>query len=97
MRCDVATVPCRRLIIITSDPTTAAAAPLPPRCCAVIYLDQPAGAGFSYSKTAGYDHNQTQVSADVYRFLQAFLAAHPELQGRPFFVTGESYGACTSL
>lgn len=28
---------------------------------------------------------------------QAFLAAHPELQGRPFFVTGESYGACAPL
>lgn len=37
----------------------------------VIWLDQPAGAGFSYSDKKGYDSNQAEVSADVYRFLQA--------------------------
>lgn len=35
----------------------------------VIWIDQPAGTGFSYADQSGYDHNQTQVGADMYRFL----------------------------
>lgn len=58
----------------------------------VIYIDQPAGVGFSYGEIFGYDSNETQVSQDVYWFLQAFFAAHPTLQTNDFFVVGESYG-----
>lgn len=58
----------------------------------VIWIDQPAGAGFSYADKTGYDTNQTQVSRDVYRFLQAFLKANPQFIGRDTFITGESYG-----
>ena len=55
----------------------------------VIYIDQPAGTGFSYG--SGLDHNEKQVSADMYDFLQQFFQGHPEYAKQPFFVFGESY------
>ena len=55
-------------------------------------MDQPAGVGFSYGDRSGYDHNEEEVAEDMYKFLQAFFAKHSDLQGRPFFVFGESYG-----
>lgn len=48
--------------------------------------------GFSYSDTAGLDHDEAGVAKDAVSFLQAFFKAHPSLQKLPFFVTGESYG-----
>jgi len=58
----------------------------------MIYIDQPAGVGFSTATQAGYDSNEEQVANDMYAFLQAFFQAHPEWQLNPFFVFGESYG-----
>lgn len=57
-----------------------------------IWLDQPAGTGFSYANQAGYDGNQTQTSRDVYRFLQAWFKAHPSLQNAELYLFCESYG-----
>lgn len=56
----------------------------------VIWVDQPAGVGFSYG--AKVDHNETAVGEDMYHFVQAFLAAHPEYSKQELFVFGESYG-----
>ena len=56
----------------------------------VIWLDQPAGVGFSYGSET--DKDEADVGVDGYAFLQAFFKAHPALQSRPFFVFGESYG-----
>lgn len=58
----------------------------------VIYIDQPAGVGFSYADRSGYDHNETEVAEDMYRFMQAFYTANPNLLTNPLFVYGESYG-----
>jgi len=58
----------------------------------VIYIDQPAGVGFSYGDKSGYDHNETQVGDDMYAFMQAFYAAYPQYKSNPLFVYGESYG-----
>jgi cathepsin A (carboxypeptidase C) len=57
----------------------------------LIYIDQPAGTGFSYG--AGTDHDETGVAADMYDFLQQFFKAHESqgFQERDFFVFGESY------
>ena len=60
----------------------------------VVWLDQPAGVGFSYG--AETDKNEADVAVDAYAFLQAFFKAHPALAGRPFFVAGESYGGHVS-
>ena len=58
----------------------------------VIYIDQPAGVGFSYADQAGYDHNETEVAEDMYHFLLAFFHQYPQYSQNKFFVYGESYG-----
>jgi cathepsin A (carboxypeptidase C) len=60
----------------------------------VLWLDQPAGVGFSYKfkDTAISDSKSAQVAIDVLGFLTKWLAGHPKLQNRPLFIFGESYG-----
>eukprot|EP00759_Apiculatamorpha_spiralis_P037250 PhF_6_TR37177/c0_g1_i1/m.54762 len=58
----------------------------------MIYIDQPAGVGFSYADKSGYDKNETEVANDMYNFLQAFYQAHPEWVQNPFYIFAESYG-----
>jgi carboxypeptidase C (cathepsin A) len=44
-----------------------------------MWIDQPAQVGFSYGKKLiDNDHNEEEVSEDMYNFLQAFFEAHPE-------------------
>lgn len=58
----------------------------------MIYIDQPAGTGFSTGEKAGLAHNETDVSDDMYVFLQSFFKTFPQYQKNDFYVTGESYG-----
>eukprot|EP00752_Nemacystus_decipiens_P007197 g6446.t1 len=59
----------------------------------VIWVDQPAGVGFSYGKAPGdFDHGEKEVGEDMFWFLQAFFLKHPEYSANPFYVFGESYG-----
>jgi len=55
----------------------------------VLYIDQPAGTGFSYG--LGMDHEEGAVADDMYDFLQQFFKDHPQYKGNDFFVVGESY------
>ena len=55
----------------------------------LVYIDQPAGTGFSYG--SGLDHDEAGVARDMYDFLQQLLQAHPALQPLDFYVVGESY------
>ncbi|KAF6166943.1 hypothetical protein GIB67_037456 [Kingdonia uniflora] len=58
----------------------------------LIYVDQPTGTGFSYSSdNRDLRTNEEGVSNDLYDFLQAFFAAHPDYANNDFFITGESY------
>ncbi|KAF7288073.1 hypothetical protein GWI33_000127 [Rhynchophorus ferrugineus] len=57
----------------------------------VLYIDNPAGTGFSYTN-GGFAKNETKVGADLYRALVQFFTIFSELQDKPFFVSGESYG-----
>ncbi|XP_027363665.1 serine carboxypeptidase-like [Abrus precatorius] len=58
----------------------------------LLYVDQPTGTGFSYSTDLrDIRHNEEGVSNDLYDFMQAFFAEHPEYAKNDFFITGESY------
>ncbi|XP_057424271.1 serine carboxypeptidase-like isoform X1 [Lotus japonicus] len=58
----------------------------------LLYVDQPTGTGFSYSTDLrDIRHDEKGVSNDLYDFLQAFFAEHPQLAKNDFFITGESY------
>ncbi|KAJ6849929.1 serine carboxypeptidase-like [Iris pallida] len=58
----------------------------------LIYVDQPTGTGFSYSSDkSDLRHDETGVSGDLYDFLQAFFAEHPEYAENDLYITGESY------
>lgn len=56
----------------------------------LIYVDQPANVGFSWGDKT--DTDEAEVAEDMYAFLQALMAAHPELQKTPLYIVGESYG-----
>ncbi|KAK1263054.1 Serine carboxypeptidase II-3 [Acorus gramineus] len=60
----------------------------------VIFLESPAGVGFSYSNTTSdYDKNGDKRTAeDAYTFLINWLERFPHYKTHDFFITGESYG-----
>ena len=60
----------------------------------VVYIEQPAGVGFSYSSVPGdYDRYNDDISAtDNAAFMTAFFAQYPKYANLPLFLTSESYG-----
>jgi cathepsin A (carboxypeptidase C) len=55
----------------------------------LLYIDQPAGTGFSYG--TGQDHDEDGVAVDMYDFLQQFMKAHSQYAALDFYAVGESY------
>ena len=60
----------------------------------MLFLEQPAGVGFSYTNTSadlsvGDERSASDVRAFLLRF---FTELHPELAKNEFFIAGESYG-----
>ena len=59
----------------------------------VIFIEQPAGVGFSFSDTAAdYTVGDERAAADVYEFLKLFVARYPQYSSRDLYLSGESYG-----
>lgn len=59
----------------------------------VIFLESPAGVGFSYSNTSS-DYNNAgdkSTAEDAYTFLVNWLERFPQYKTRDFFLAGESY------
>ncbi|KAK3002750.1 hypothetical protein RJ639_017880, partial [Escallonia herrerae] len=58
----------------------------------VIYLDSPAGVGFSYSEnTSNYVNGDFQTASDTHTFLLKWFELFPEFVANPFYIAGESY------
>eukprot|EP00823_Brevimastigomonas_motovehiculus_P006481 TRINITY_DN5372_c0_g1_i1.p1 TRINITY_DN5372_c0_g1~~TRINITY_DN5372_c0_g1_i1.p1 ORF type:complete len:462 (+),score=79.03 TRINITY_DN5372_c0_g1_i1:33-1418(+) len=59
----------------------------------MIFLEAPAGVGFSYSDTPGdYQTNDQKTAEDNWKFLvEFFTKAYPEFASNPFYISGESY------
>ncbi|XP_028798152.1 serine carboxypeptidase-like 45 [Neltuma alba] len=64
------------------------------RVANMLYLESPAGVGFSYSvNTSIYaSYNDEIIARDNLAFLQRWFAEFPEYKNRELFITGESYG-----
>jgi len=59
----------------------------------VIWLESPAGVGFSYATDNNLATNDDQVAQDNYNSLVNFFTTKfPELKNNDFYITGESYG-----
>ncbi len=59
----------------------------------VLFLESPAGVGFSYSNTSSDYGNvgDKRTAEDSYAFLVNWLERFPDYKNRDFFITGESY------
>ncbi|TFK56200.1 hypothetical protein OE88DRAFT_1621164 [Heliocybe sulcata] len=58
----------------------------------IFFLDQPVGVGFSYA-----DHGETietteDAAKNIYAFISIFFETFNQFAGRPFHMSGESYG-----
>lgn len=67
----------------------------------MVYLESPAGVGFSYCDSTALPctSNDTSTAEDAFDALSAFFKRFPSLEGRPFYITGESYAGiyCPTL
>ncbi|XP_056844880.1 serine carboxypeptidase-like 15 isoform X1 [Raphanus sativus] len=58
----------------------------------IIYLDQPVGTGFSYSRNQHAETpSDTEAAKRVNEFIRKWLAKHPEYFSNPLYVAGNSY------
>ncbi|KAG2321833.1 hypothetical protein Bca52824_015046 [Brassica carinata] len=58
----------------------------------IIYLDQPVGTGFSYSRTHLVNKPSDSGEAKrIHEFLQKWLVKHQEFSSNPFYAGGDSY------
>jgi serine carboxypeptidase-like clade 1 len=56
-----------------------------------IFLEQPAGVGFSYNVNGSLSSDDFIQSQNTYAFILNFFAAYPEFANNDFYITGESY------
>ncbi|XP_078092172.1 LOW QUALITY PROTEIN: lysosomal protective protein [Mustelus asterias] len=64
----------------------------PSQIANVLYLESPAGVGFSYANDKQYKTNDSAVSFNNYLALKEFFRLFQEYQKNEFYITGESYG-----
>lgn len=64
----------------------------------VIYLDQPVGGGYSFTRDRrGFARTLDDIAGSIEEFLRQFLVLFPENRNRRFYAAGESYGARSAL
>lgn len=60
---------------------------------AMLFIDNPIGAGFSYTDVElGYCTNEEEVANNLYHFIVQFYIIYPFLLENELYITGESYG-----
>ena len=59
----------------------------------VVFLESPAGVGFSYSNTSSdlNSNGDRRTAVDNYNFLVNWFNRFPEYKDRDFYIAGESY------
>ncbi|KAF7335334.1 Pheromone-processing carboxypeptidase KEX1 [Mycena sanguinolenta] len=57
----------------------------------MVYVDQPAGTGFSYTSTDRYVHTLAEAATQFLEFLRNFYEVFPEYQNMDTYLGGESY------
>lgn len=63
------------------------------KVASIIFLDYPAGTGFSFSRSPeAYVAGDVTSSVEVYKFMIKWFQDHPEFLRNPLYVTGDSYG-----
>ena len=56
----------------------------------MLFVEQPAGVGFSYSDDSDdYKTGDAQAAVDNHQLILSFLERFPEVQANPFFITSE--------
>lgn len=60
----------------------------------MVWFEQPAGVGFSYSSNPNdyQNYDDAIAAADNAAFLTAFFAQYPQYGNNPLWLTSESYG-----
>jgi serine carboxypeptidase-like clade 2 len=56
-----------------------------------LFLESPAGVGYSTNKEASYQHNDMNTANDNFAALLNFFQNYPEYAKNPFWIAGESY------
>ncbi|RHY61235.1 hypothetical protein DYB30_009004 [Aphanomyces astaci] len=57
----------------------------------MVFLESPAGVGFSQPVLNDTDYNDNFTTDRAYEFLDEFYAKYPRYKNREFYITGESY------
>ncbi|GJQ71733.1 hypothetical protein Trydic_g11426 [Trypoxylus dichotomus] len=58
----------------------------------VVYVDNPVGTGYSYTRKGGYRTNQTIIAQDLHAALKQFFKLFPNIAKNDFYIMGEAYG-----
>ncbi|KAH9613929.1 hypothetical protein KSS87_011878 [Heliosperma pusillum] len=66
------------------------------KVASIIFVDSPAGTGFSYATNyEAYNSSDTLQAIHIYDFLRKWITKHPKFTNNPFYVTGDSYSGIT--
>lgn len=57
----------------------------------VIYIESPAGVGYSYTDEEKPKYNDTTSAEDNYKAIKTWFSKFPEYKTNEFFISGESY------
>ncbi|PWN23735.1 alpha/beta-hydrolase [Microstroma glucosiphilum] len=58
----------------------------------MIYVEQPAGVGYSYVRFGEGTWDAEQAGRDIYSFFRIFFSAFEQFRSNDFYLAGESYG-----